>query len=203
MKIRPFDVAKDNVGQACLLIYEAESEIFSRLFRGAKELALGEIRARLMSRETQHSHTHLHVAVDKERMVGILNAYTGKEKNDHNRGYLEIARKGDALYRFPMVAYAWLLGKITIPAIDDKTLYIGDIAVETASRGCGIGTRLLEYSHSLADATGCEREVLEVDVNKDAVRRLYEKNGFVAVEKKTLPIAGGYYHMERRTGKRP
>ena len=55
-----------------------------------------------------------------------------------------------------------------------------NIAVDEKMRGCGIGTRLIEFLVSEAEKNGTPLEsiCLEVRKSNDSAIRLYEKNGF-------------------------
>lgn len=56
---------------------------------------------------------------------------------------------------------------------------IANIAVAADCRHQGIGASLMEYLEKKAVRAGCESISLEVRVNNEAARRLYEKQGYV------------------------
>ena len=58
---------------------------------------------------------------------------------------------------------------------------LGDIAVEAAWRGRGIGARLLAAAIDLVRERGVRELYLEVRVSNDGARRLYERHGFRVV----------------------
>lgn len=60
--------------------------------------------------------------------------------------------------------------------------YIEWLAVSASARGMGLGTRLLQWADALAVARGCNMITLGV-VNGNPARRLYERQGFVAVDR--------------------
>lgn len=56
-----------------------------------------------------------------------------------------------------------------------------NISVATAWQGNGLGTALLDYLSALARDRDCHRMLLEVRVSNLDARRLYERNGFIAI----------------------
>ncbi len=65
------------------------------------------------------------------------------------------------------------------------------IAVESASRGRGVGRGLLAETLRQAANAGARAIFLEVDENNAAARALYERFGFVKVGER-----GGYYRLK-------
>nr|MDJ0496440.1 GNAT family N-acetyltransferase [Acidimicrobiia bacterium] len=55
--------------------------------------------------------------------------------------------------------------------------YLQGVAVDEAFRGAGIGSLLLDHAEEVAATTGARRLALDVDVENDAARSLYERRG--------------------------
>ncbi|MPW26845.1 GNAT family N-acetyltransferase [Alkalibaculum sp. M08DMB] len=62
-------------------------------------------------------------------------------------------------------------------------IYIDVLATTKNARGRGVATRLLEYAFSLPKYEECYIEVLSKNLN---AKKLYEKSGFIAYQKKPL-----------------
>lgn len=73
-----------------------------------------------------------------------------------------------------------------------ETAQILTIGVVAAEQGRGTGQALLEELLAQARRRGATEVVLEVRVDNDAARRLYERNGFLP-----LRVRRGYYDLGR------
>jgi ribosomal protein S18 acetylase RimI-like enzyme len=69
-----------------------------------------------------------------------------------------------------------------------ESLYLDTLAVDSALRGRGVGTVLLQMTKQKALALGCKSVSLIVLANNLNARRLYERQGFVDVKK--VPMKG-------------
>jgi ribosomal-protein-alanine N-acetyltransferase len=72
--------------------------------------------------------------------------------------------------------------------IVDTDLRLNNIAIAPASRGRGLGARLLEWVIQKAVAAECEEVTLEVRPSNAVARKLYETRGFLEVGRRR-----GYY----------
>lgn len=78
---------------------------------------------------------------------------------------------------------AYLFSKLNIfensdMRTDRRILYLDDICVDSAMRGKGVGSAIIEFSKSFAATLGCDSIELNAWAeNIDAIS-LYEKNGF-------------------------
>lgn len=61
--------------------------------------------------------------------------------------------------------------------VPDGDFYLAALAVDNDKRGHGIGSRLIDCAESEAKATGHTRLALDVAVDNDQARRLYERHG--------------------------
>lgn len=83
---------------------------------------------------------------------------------------------------------------------DPETLpgewYLDSISVAEAFRGQGIGAKLMAALPEIAAAAGKQTIGLNVDIDNDKARRLYERQGFQPVE--SMMISGHRYdHMQK------
>src|SRR3546814_14453244 len=67
------------------------------------------------------------------------------------------------------------------------SFYVNALAVFEGYRDCGIGTRLLQAAAGRATAVGCTRLSLLVFARNLAAARLFERNGYRAVDSR--PVA--------------
>src|SRR3546814_3144120 len=63
------------------------------------------------------------------------------------------------------------------------SFYVNALAVFEGYRDCGIGTRLLQAAAGRATAVGCTRLSLLVFARNLAAARLFERNGYRAVDR--------------------
>lgn len=70
---------------------------------------------------------------------------------------------------------------------DKEAYYISNIAVFENDRGKGIGWELLQAVEAMARHSGAKRLTLAVEFYNVGAKRLYERFGFVEVDKVTFP----------------
>lgn len=154
------------------LYYEAFEQKFKPIL-GSKEIAVTLLKADLRPQNAI-------VALYRQEVVGLVSLrYKGSQpffdlrfstlKNHY--GWWEASKR---------ILTATILADDSTP--NREVLTIESIAVSAAYRGKGIGTLLLDYVRNFARSEGFKRIKLEViDVNQ-AARKLYEREGFVAVK---------------------
>ncbi|MEO1057499.1 MAG: GNAT family N-acetyltransferase, partial [Actinomycetota bacterium] len=73
--------------------------------------------------------------------------------------------------------------------LPDGDWYIQAVAVDEAGRGKGVGSALLAHAEQTAHEVGAQRMALDVSVNNDGARRLYERLGYaVESSSKSIPF---------------
>ena len=77
-----------------------------------------------------------------------------------------------------------LIGVVAMSAVADSAELLRIIVAEP-SRGTGVGTALLEYGLAWAKTQGTAAVFLEVSAGNDAAIGLYERSGFVYVDRRT------------------
>lgn len=64
-------------------------------------------------------------------------------------------------------------------ALGDRVALLEDMVVSPASRGSGVGTKLLSEAISFARVQGCKRITLLTDQSNESAQRFYARQGFV------------------------
>lgn len=185
MKIYIRQALKDDAKQVAPLIYDAIGEIASRLTGEQNEdQIIDQLEVLFKRTDNRHSYINTYVAENEEThdILGILVLYTGED-----------GVKLDAALQ------QWLQQKnAPITSIDAEAypdeFYVDTICVHEASRGLGLGTKLLDYAEEVARIKGYSKLSLNVDTQKESARRLYENLGYVITEHWTI-IDEPFYHM--------
>lgn len=93
--------------------------------------------------------------------------------------------------------------KGTQVTIDKETLpeewYIDTVVVDPTYRGHGIGTKLLNFAEQVVKNNGGGKLSLNVETEKEAAIRLYNRLGFETVCPWTI-IGEPFYHMVKTVG---
>lgn len=89
----------------------------------------------------------------------------------------------DALDDLPALLRPLVELELTMPG----SFYVNALAVFEGYRDCGIGTRLLQAAAGRATALGCTRLSLLVFSQNLGAVRLYERNGYRAVDSRPVP----------------
>lgn len=164
------------------LIYDAIGEIAIRLTGEQEEQAILSTLAELVARtDNRHTYLNTYVAMQGETLLGVLVLYDGL-----------------SVQALDANLAAWLKEKnapanLDVEAHDDE-FYIDTICVAPAARGLGIGTKLLAYAEKLAREKGYQKVSLNVELEKEKARTLYERVGFVITEPWTI-IDEPFHHM--------
>ncbi len=132
------------------------------------------------------SHEHVTFAEVDGGVVGMLSGYSGAQ---HAASTDEPLVEAAGFRKYRMAVLHRLGARIfnfmdRLPAGD---WYVQAVAVDEAGRGKGVGSALLAHAEQTARAAGSQRLALDVAVNNDGARRLYERLGY-AVESSSKPI---------------
>lgn len=159
------------------LIYDAIGDIANSLTNESTvEGAINGIQRLIERTDNRHSYLNTYVAEENGQIVGVIVLYDGLTGNTldavHARTY-----------------------NITIDAeAHDDEFYIDTICVHPAMRGQGVGTMLLQFAEEIGRAKGHHKLALNVELQKDKARKLYEKMGFVVTEPWEI-IGEPFHHM--------
>ncbi len=136
-------------------------------------------------------------------VVGLVSHYPGRR--DGTRFVMTLLASIFALgpLRFTRVGWRARHFGAAIPHMPDDAYHVLALAVDPAMRGRGLGTKLLDHAHQLAREAGFAACSLQVVVENEGARRLYERLGYREIERKTsnglrrLTGASGLIHMQR------
>lgn len=168
--------------QIAPLIYEAIGDIAHRLTGETEEQSVLTALTALIERtDNRHSYLYTYVAKQEETLLGIAVLYDGLT-----------AKALDANLA------AWLSSKNAPTSIDieahDDEFYIDTVCVTPEARGLGIGTKLLQFAEEQAVTKGYKKLALNVELEKEKARALYERLGFTITEPWTI-INEPFHHM--------
>ena len=76
----------------------------------------------------------------------------------------------------------------------DDEFYIDTVCVAPEARGMGFGTKLLQFAEQTAREKGYTKLSLNVELENQAARKLYERLGFTVTEQWTI-INKPFHHM--------
>jgi len=159
---------KEDAKQIVPLIVQAIEEIaFMLTGTSSYDEALPILEYYIRSEKNRLSYQNCLVKVREDQIIGVIIAYNCTELSVLDREMLEIISRNLNSKNATVDKEA-----------DDEDFYIDTVSVHPNFQGLGIGTELLNGLLSYAKEIGVNRVSLNVDQNKPAARRLYEKVGF-------------------------
>lgn len=166
---------------AAPLIAEAIGEIACRL-TGKQEgdQVEKELTAFFKQKTNRHSYLYTWVAQIESTPVGLFVLYEGR-----------VGKQVDALLSKWLQETGAPIFSLDTEAHDDEW-YIDTLCVHPDFRGQGVGTFLLEQAEKIAKQSGAHKLSLNVEVQKERARLLYERLGFNRTE--LWMIAGKHFH---------
>ncbi len=169
--------------------FDAFYEKLKFIFSNRKNAALDIIKSEIV--KNINTGRYYNVKIDG-KIVGIIEIVTLENIKSHTknfRNYFEHLGLHKALKAF-------ILTSMEIPRLDNKTIYIDNVAVDTGSRRQGIAKKMLSFVEDFARGNG--KSILKLWVaagNKNAYC-LYKKFGFTELMRRSSWIAEKY--MEYR-----
>nr|HOP09313.1 N-acetyltransferase [Candidatus Methanofastidiosa archaeon] len=128
-----------------------------------------------------------------------LIAYSGKEKKRMNDG-----QAFGGVFSLAKRIRLWVLNSLIVSrlingSIGPDEFYISNVSVSPESRGKGIGTELMDKAQETAKEKGCDTLLLDVAIENDGAKRLYERLGFEIFKTKKLifGVGPGTYSMRK------
>jgi ribosomal protein S18 acetylase RimI-like enzyme len=144
--------------------------VWSRLQEDYPGLSLLEIGERRYAREnTAFSYQNCVVAERAGEVIGMLHAFV-----------IEPAAGPSAAADIDPVLRPY--AELEVPG----SLYISGLALVPGERGRGVGTRLLEIARERAQELGCPALSLICFAGNAGARRLYERHGFMAIDRRDI-----------------
>jgi GNAT superfamily N-acetyltransferase len=92
--------------------------------------------------------------------------------NNPNTGTIIVARDNGELIGMVNILYT------VSTALGARVGMLEDMVVSKSARGCGVGSKLIEFALEYAVEQGCKRMTLLTDHDNDAAHRFYLKHGF-------------------------
>lgn len=169
--------------QVAPLVIEANGDISNRLTGEVEPWKIEEEMAVLIRRDDNpHSHLYTYIAEIDGKTVGVLVAYSGQDAVQLDKNL-----------------NAWLAQKeASFEEIDPESLpdefYVDTICILPEFRGQGIGTQFFAYAEELAKQQQFSKVSLNVETQKEAAIRLYERLGFQIHSPWTI-IGEPFHHM--------
>ncbi|MCK1999301.1 GNAT family N-acetyltransferase [Psychrobacillus psychrodurans] len=174
---------KEDATEAIPLIMEAIGDISRQMTGETEKTAIYDEFIQLFTRtDNRHSYLNTYIAEMNGHVAGVLVFYTAEQAiilDANLEAYLS-NKKGTAVTIDPETAPGeW---------------YIDTVVVDPTYRGHGIGTKLLSYAEQLVKDSGGGKLSLNVELEKDAAIRLYNRLGFVTLCPWTI-IGEPFHHM--------
>lgn len=166
---------------AAPLIVNAIGDIAKHMTaREDPRLVLDKIKDMVRGTKTRHSHRLTYVAEFQNSVVGVLVLYHGSEAEALDRFlYDELRKEGHQ--------------RTIEPEAHLDEWYIDTVSVDENFQGKGIGTALLHHAEKIVSANG-GKLALNVDTDKEAAQRLYQRLGFSISEPWSI-IGEPFHHM--------
>lgn len=131
------------------------------------------------------SYTYAFVAEDQGGVVGLFSGLDGKQWQASKRAsqmYGPIWFVAVLPRQMPRMIAAYDDFDRATPPILAAEYYVEHVAVLPERRRQGIGKQLMEFAANQARARGLERMLLDVEVENEGARRLYERLGFQTIK---------------------
>ena len=172
--------AHDDATQVAELIYATDATLFPLLF-GKRQKAVKNL-VKLIKLEN-NSFSHKQIAVyDDQGIKGIIIFYTSSELHG-DQEFNDFIKAFNLFDLLRLLACSILLFPI-LNHTHTQGVYIQNICVDGSMRGKGIGTQLIHYVHARY-LSSVERHIyLDVAIDNEKARKLYERENFVLVKKK-------------------
>lgn len=168
------------------LIVEAIGDIAKRLTGETDWDRVEETLVKLFHQnDNRHSYRFTYIAEVNNEVGGIMVIYPGDVAPALDGNLMEFLREKDAAET-----------KIDQEALPGE-MYIDTICVDPQFRGHGIGTALLKYAESVAKDFNVKTVSLNVETEKEAAIRLYNRVGF-SIQSPWTIIGEPFHHMVKK-----
>ncbi|HSP23527.1 MAG TPA: GNAT family N-acetyltransferase [Planococcus sp. (in: firmicutes)] len=182
MDIRLRQARPEDGAAAAPLIVNAIGDIANHMTAQQEpQLVLAKISDMVRGKNTRHSHRFTHIAEFRNTVAGVLVLYHGSEAEALDRFLYDELRKSGHERTIEREAH-----------LDEW--YIDTVSVDGAFQGQGIGTALLRHAEKVVSAKGGGKLSLNVDTEKRAAIRLYQRLGYSISEPWTI-IGEPFHHM--------
>lgn len=179
----PMNLEEHDTRGVAKLIEASAPELFQLTF-GSKAV---EILSQLVERShNRFSHRYIRVAVLRGKVIGMI-VQVPAERLQNEADYEQLFSRSQRLRL--KLANGLILRHLLRHDYPEKSLYIGNLAVDSAYQSCGIGSQLL--GQCIAEADQNHRDLfISVDIANGRAQKLYERFGFGQVETKAIRLPG-------------
>lgn len=168
------------------LIMDAIGNIAEQMTGETNPVAINQEFISLFKRhDNRHSFLNTWIAEINNDVVGVMVFYTGAQALHLDANLVE-----------------WLKAKngLTVdipPEAHEDEYYIDTVCIDPRFRGQGIGSLLLKHAEVIARKVSCHKLALNVEVEKEAAIRLYDRLGYHVAEPWVI-YGGQFHHMVKR-----
>ncbi|MBM4241442.1 MAG: GNAT family N-acetyltransferase [Euryarchaeota archaeon] len=198
MIFEKMDLERHDPYKVAELIYAADVDTFNFFFKN-KASAVEKIEKLVESGNNSLGHEKIYVVSNEggNHILGILISCEGGRVNRWQELKL-IFKIFNIQDTFKLILLD-LIDGLFLSDLGPDDYYLVVIAVDEDFRGRGIGTLILNNGLELAKEKGFKRVVLDVDLDNEGAKKLYERFGFRVFGEKSYPwIRGrvGAFNME-------
>src|SRR4030043_669379 len=165
--------------------FDAFFEKLKFIFSNRKNAAFGIIRSEIA--KNIGTGRYYNAKID-DRIVGIIEIVSRENIESHIKEFHNYFK----YLGFHRAVKAFILTAIEIPKLDNRTIYIDNVAVDPNNRRQGIAKKMLSFAEDFSKRNG--KNILKLWVaagNKNAYR-LYKKFGFTELVRRSSGIAERY-----------
>ena len=165
--------------------FDAFFEKLKFIFSNRKNAAFGIIRSEIA--KNIDTGRYYNAKID-DKIVGIIEIVTRENIKSHTKKFQNYFKH----LGFPRAVKAFILTAIEIPKLDNKTIYIDNVAVDANNRRQGIAKKMLSFAEDFAKRNGKSALKLWVAGKNKNAYSLYKKLGFNQLVVRSSWIAERY-----------
>ena len=191
MRLTFRDARPDDAAKTAELIYSAGPETIAYAFATSRHRPIDFIRTTFANGSGVIGYKNHRVALVDGRIAGIGAFYNADRFDRLSREMVwQVFRFYGIFKSWGVLKRAGRLATI-MPPPPQNVLFVQNVAVDAGMRGRGVCTALFEERIGAARSEGTRLCVLDVAADNTRARKLYEKLGFQAAEKRNWPYSDG------------
>jgi len=165
--------------------FDAFFEKLKFIFSNRKNAAFGIIRSEIA--KNIGTGRYYNAKID-DRIVGIIEIVSRENIESHIKEFHNYFK----YLGFHRAVKAFILTAIEIPKLDNRTIYIDNVAVDPNNRRQGIAKKMLSFAEDFSKRNGKNALKLWVAAGNKNAYRLYKKFGFTELARRSSGIAERY-----------
>ena len=165
--------------------FDAFFEKLKFIFSNKKNAAFGIIRSEIA--KNIGTGRYYNAKID-DRIVGIIEIVSRENIESHIKEFHNYFK----YLGFHRAVKAFILTAIEIPKLDNRTIYIDNVAVDPNNRRQGIAKKMLSFAEDFSKRNGKNALKLWVAAGNKNAYRLYKKFGFTELARRSSGIAERY-----------